>query len=64
MRQCETILAPTQDWQTELEAWHHMRTDDYPNLETMDKRWNQRGGDRTPRPQAAPAPEVVNSPGS
>ena len=24
MRQCETILAPAQDWQTELEAW---RTD-------------------------------------
>jgi phthalate 4,5-dioxygenase oxygenase subunit len=64
VRQCETILAPAQDWQTELDAWHHMRTDAYPNLEIMDKRWNSRGGDRTPRPQAAPAPEVVNSPGS
>lgn len=64
VRQCETILGPAQDWQTELADWHHMRTDAYPNLEIMDKRWNQRGGDRTPRPQAAPAPEVVNSPGS
>jgi nitrite reductase/ring-hydroxylating ferredoxin subunit len=56
VRQCETILQPTQDWQAELEAWHNMRTDEYPNEEVMLRRWNQMGGDRTPRPQAAPAP--------
>jgi hypothetical protein len=44
VRPCETILTPTDDWQTKLDDWHHMRTDQYPNEEYMLPRWNRGGG--------------------
>jgi nitrite reductase/ring-hydroxylating ferredoxin subunit len=41
VRPCETILTPTDDWQSRLDDWHHMRTNDYPNEEYMVPRWGQ-----------------------
>jgi hypothetical protein len=49
VRPCETILPPGVDWEVSLDDWHKMRTDEYPNVETMAKRWGAMSGPGAPR---------------
>jgi hypothetical protein len=61
VRQCETVLPPSVDWQVALADWHAMRTNDYPNWEHMSTRWRPEGPRQAP-PEAQPnAPTAIAS---